>query len=76
MFRAFDILLTPHSSQLANLVFTPPGRSIIEMQAWRAGPSKASKDGSWDRTFFRMSEQLQLHHQVIVSNEDNGVDAD
>jgi hypothetical protein len=65
MFCGFDILLTPHSSQLANLWFANPGSSVIEVQGRRA---------VYEKSFIMLSESVNLHHQVLRGNADNGND--
>ena len=63
MFCGFDILLTPHSSQLANLWFANPGSSVIEVQGRRA---------KYEKSFIMLSDSVNLHHQVLRGNDDNG----
>lgn len=65
MFTTFDILVTPHSSQLVNLLFAPANRSVIEMQAARQ---------PLEKSFLLLSDQSNLHHQVIRSNVDGDTD--
>ena len=59
----FDILLTPHSSQLASLFFARPGSSVIEIQGCRS---------KREASFLITSQQMGLHHQVLrAGNEDD-----
>ena len=62
MFCGFDILLTPHSSQMASLFVARPGASVIEIQGCRA---------KIEKTFIMTSRQVGLHHQILRGNADN-----
>ena len=54
-FCNYHIIVTPHSSQLANLVFAPSNISIIEVQNenYQADP------------FFKLGKKMNLHYQII-----------
>eukprot|EP00602_Paraphysomonas_sp_CaronLab_P005262 CAMPEP_0185038218 /NCGR_PEP_ID=MMETSP1103-20130426/33607_1 /TAXON_ID=36769 /ORGANISM="Paraphysomonas bandaiensis, Strain Caron Lab Isolate" /LENGTH=402 /DNA_ID=CAMNT_0027576549 /DNA_START=479 /DNA_END=1687 /DNA_ORIENTATION=+ len=70
-FCSFHILIAPHSSQLSNLIFTPAGVSIIELQN-----EKLIED-----TFLWLGERMNLHYQrlkqgnIAVSGENNVPDS-
>ena len=66
MFCGFDILLTPHSSQMASLFVARPGASVIEIQGCRA---------KIEKTFIMTSRQVGLHHQILRGNADNANNA-
>ena len=56
-FRSFDLLISPHSSQLANLVFSRPGSHVIEIQTVE------------ERTFHLLGLKMGLHYQYLSDNE-------
>ena len=60
-FRTFDLLISPHSSQLANLVFSRPGSHVIEIQT--KNPVEE------ERTFYRLGLKMGIHYQFLFENE-------
>lgn len=55
MFCSFHILISPHSSQLSNLVFTPFGLSVIEIQ----------NEELVENTFAHLGRKMHLHYQLL-----------
>ena len=57
-FKRFDVLITPHSSQLSNLIFARPGSHVIELQ-----------HEGFEITFHALGSKLGLHYQVLYNNK-------
>jgi hypothetical protein len=57
-FCQFHILVTPHTSQLTNLVFAPPNVSVIEIQ----------NEGLQEETFQNLSLKMGLHYQLLKTS--------
>lgn len=55
LFCSFHILISPHSSQLTNLVFTPSGLSVIEIQ----------NEALREFTFEQLGRKMSLHYQLL-----------
>jgi Glycosyltransferase 61 len=55
LFCSFHILISPHSSQLSNLVFTPAGLSVIEIQ----------NEQLVENTFEQLGRRSGLHYQLL-----------
>eukprot|EP00602_Paraphysomonas_sp_CaronLab_P006709 CAMPEP_0185029106 /NCGR_PEP_ID=MMETSP1103-20130426/15210_1 /TAXON_ID=36769 /ORGANISM="Paraphysomonas bandaiensis, Strain Caron Lab Isolate" /LENGTH=354 /DNA_ID=CAMNT_0027563723 /DNA_START=655 /DNA_END=1719 /DNA_ORIENTATION=- len=58
-FCNFHILVTPHSSHLSNLIFSPPGVSVIELQS----------ETLEDDIYLWLGQHMNLHYQLL--NEGN-----
>jgi hypothetical protein len=56
-FCQFHLLITPHTSQLTNLVFAPPNISVIEIQ----------NQGYVEHTFLNLGRKMDLHYQLLKS---------
>lgn len=56
-FCQFHLLVTPHTSQLSNLVFAPPNISVIEIQ----------NQGYVDHTFLNLGRKMDQHYQLLKS---------
>jgi hypothetical protein len=56
-FCQFHLLVTPHTSQLTNLVFAPPNISVIEIQ----------NEGYQEETFLQLGRKMDLHYQLLKS---------
>jgi hypothetical protein len=56
-FCQFHLLVTPHTSQLTNLVFAPPNVSVIEIQ----------NQGYQEGTFQSLGQKAGLHYQLLKS---------
>ena len=57
-FKRFDVLISPHSSQLANLMFARPGSHVIEIQ----------HEGVDNVTFQRLGTRVGLKYQLLHNN--------
>ena len=58
MFRDFDLMIAPHSSQLTNLVFSKTNCSVIEIQ---------QETQPEERSFINLGHKVGLHYQLIRS---------
>ena len=58
-FCACHLIVSPHSSQLSNLVFSYPGISVIELQ----------NEELVENTFLQLGTKLGLHYQLLKAGK-------